>query len=252
MVTSRRIIGSLIAILFAVFLVGCNAPKQQARVDDAIRAVPVQSKTNYFERKQISQIEDVTDQLGKIYYVYHVTMNGDVFDQVMCKGRPTSSTESLEPNELYGRWESSYGQYGFQVPLEGDQVGYSPEAMGRDGTYGEPVAFRQCITTENRYHDFPNQAGLTPLVYDYPRNFDNPRQAFSAELAAKQLIAEQAIAQGKCVDWDLNVITCSQEIIERQEQVPAPSAAPSYDPMNSPSVPGGEDEIQPSQPAIQP
>ena len=56
----RAILTALALLAFA----GCT--QQQGRVDDAIKAVEVPDKTNYFERRQVAEAERLNDRPGKV------------------------------------------------------------------------------------------------------------------------------------------------------------------------------------------
>lgn len=191
----------IVALASAAF--GCA--QQQGRVDDAIKAVEVPDKSNYFERRQIAEAEKLNDRPGKVYWWYILAADGRLITSYTCVGRPASSTESLEPNATHPYNGSASG---WVVPLEGNQRGYTTEMMGLDGTYGEPVPFRYCITPEGHYVDV---AMFQPsIVSSIPLTFPAPTVKFDEQLEAKKLQAEQTIKSGGCIDSNLNPIACDQ------------------------------------------
>ena len=190
----------VVASVLALHFTGCA--QQQGRVDDAIKAVEVPDKSNYFERKQIAEAEKLNDRPGKVYWWYILATDGRLITSYTCIGRPASSTESLEPNN-----STSYSSgTKWKVPLEEGQLGYTEEMMGLDGTYGEPVPFRYCITPEGHYVDV---AMYQPsIVSSIPLTFPAPAVRFDEQLEAKKLQAEQTIKSGGCIDSALNTIPC--------------------------------------------
>lgn len=192
----------LVCALFLSLATAACAPTQQ-RVTDAQNAVDVPDKHNFFERKQIAQAEIMNDRPGKVYWWYILSDDGGLITSITCVGRPASSTESLEPNNAY----AGYGlTYGFQVPMDGADA-FSTEMMGIDGTFGDPVPFRYCITPEGHYMDV--SMFQKTIVSSIPLTFPAPEVRFDAELEAKKLIAERTLANKGCIDSNLNPISCA-------------------------------------------
>jgi len=208
----KIVVDALTAIVVFVMFNGCTGGRenagcgvQQKRVAEAQKVVQIPDKSNYFERRQIAEAETMNDRPGKVYFWYILSSEGKLVQCFTCVGRPASSTESLEPNQIY---TTSGMTYGFEVPLEGDQSAYTSEAMGIDGTFGEPVPFRYCITPEGHYVDvsmFQNS-----IVSSMPLQFEQTLARFDAELEAKKLIAEKTLKEGGCIDSNLNPIPCSE------------------------------------------
>ncbi len=142
----------LLALLAALALVSCNST--QATIDNRNQAIGQPSAaSNFAEAKQISEIEQWKDDPGKIVILYvNFPPGSDNVIVVQCKGVPASSTESLEPNQgaPWGIGESGR----WRVPVDGADVG-TTEMAGRDGTFGDPVHFRQCLTVDGSYIDIP-------------------------------------------------------------------------------------------------
>lgn len=190
-------------VLLAALLAGCVG--SQAQVGEAQNAVPVPDKSNFYERRQIAAAEIINDRPGKVFWWYILADDGHLITQFTCIGRPVSSTESIEPNEIHPY--SSSENSGFEVPLQGGVTAYSAEAMGLDGTYGEPVPFRFCITPEGHYVDVSMFALY--ITSDIPLTFENKVAAVNQELEAKKLVAEATLRAGGCIDSALNTIDCS-------------------------------------------
>lgn len=218
---STKQVWSLAGVLILLLgLAGCMDTPTQTRVSEAQTTIPIPDKTNYYERRQIAEAEAFNDQPAKLVFWYILSDDGRLITSFTCKGRPVSSTESMEPNQIYGAGSTQYGQYGFAVPLEGGITAYSPDAMGTDGTYGDPVPFRFCMTPDGHYVDVP--ATQRYIVSSIPLTFPYPEVRFNEELESKKLQAETAVKAGRCVDSALNVIDCAQ--VQRNEDVPTPPA----------------------------
>lgn len=203
----------LFVLVTALAIVSLACAEQQGRVDDAQKAVAVPQKSNFFERKQVAEAEILNDKPGKVYWWYVLAGDGRLITQFTCIGRPASSTESLEPNQI---WSTSAMGYGFKVPLEEGQEAFSTEAMGVDGTYGEPVPFRYCITPEGHYVDVSHFT--SSIVSSIPLTFAAPQVKFDEQLEAKKLVAEKTIKDGGCIDSNLNPINCAEVKKNKGEQ----------------------------------
>lgn len=190
-----------------VLLAGCRMAKEQSSVQEAIDAVPGVDRSFYRERMVMAEVETINDDPSRLFHLYVFNRGtGALRFSTVCKSRPLSSTESLEPNNIYSYQDL---ETGLSAPLEGDIQAYTNEAMGRDGTYGEPVAFRMCVTPEGHYVDFPENADY--IVSSVPLTFPAPESRVDSEQYARQLLAERAIQQGGCIDFNLNVIPCTEE-----------------------------------------
>ena len=193
----------LIALFAAlVLLSGCG--NNESVDPDAVRAL-----TNPpAERQQMLDIEDWKDTRGQSpVFLYVVNIQGELLLSATCRGVPTSSTESPEPNNAHSDGFTSYNDYGFRVPNSDGRRMYSTEQMGRDGTYGDPVPYRQCLTPEGRYLDVPPQMAIVSSV---PLTFPSAGVAVDAALEARRLQAEQAVKEGKCLNDDLSIRPCDQ------------------------------------------
>jgi len=198
-------------LLLCAVLLTSACTQTQDRVIEAQKTVQIPDKSNYFERRQIAEAEKLNDRPGKVYWWYLLSDQGQLIHSVTCIGRPVSSTESLEPNDSIPTGSASYG---WLVPLEGSQRGYTTEMMGLDGTYGDPVPFRYCITPEGHYFDASQS--MRTIVSSIPLTFEAPKVRFDEALEAKKLQAEAILRQGGCIDSGLNKIDCKE--IERNKE----------------------------------
>ena len=197
-----------VAVIVGLVLIiaGCGTI-EQASVQEAIEAVPGVDRSFFRERMVMAEVEMINDDPSRLFHLYVFNRGtGALRFSVVCKSRPLSSTESLEPNQIYS-WSNL--EHGVSAPLEGEVQAYTTEAMGRDGTYGDPVAFRMCVTPEGHYVDFPEDADY--IVSSVPLTFPAPESRVDSEQYARQLLAERAIQQGGCIDFNLNVIPCTEE-----------------------------------------
>lgn len=203
--TSRKwLVRIFLLIVVAAALAACSGIKEQTSVQEAIEAVPGVDRSFYRERQVMAEVETINDDPGRLFHLYLFDRGtGQLRIAVTCKSRPLSSTESLEPNQI---WSSGSLSWGMSAPLEGGVQAYTTEAMGRDGTYGDPVGFRMCVTPEGHYIDFPEHADY--IVSSVPYTFPSPETRVDSEQYARQLLAEKAVAEGKCIDYNLNVIPC--------------------------------------------
>lgn len=165
------------------------------------------TKSNFYEYRQMLEIEEWKDIPGKPVNAYIFIPNGDVLT-VRCKGVPTSSTESNEPN--YG-WTGYTLSYGFNVPQDGADV-YTTEQAGRDGTFGEPVPFRQCMSVDGQYYDWSAIGGLPVLITSAAYTFESPTTERDLDTEVKLLQVQTILARGGCVDADtFEEIKCAGE-----------------------------------------
>jgi hypothetical protein len=70
---------------------------------------------------------------------------------------------------------------------------------GRDGTFGDPVQYRQCMTVDGTYIDISN-IGVPYLVSSVPYTFKPSTVKRDFESEARILKAEQIIRAGGCVN----------------------------------------------------
>lgn len=153
--------------------------------------------SNFLEAQQITTAEDWKDQPGKIVNVYllNPVTGGLLIDPIQCMGVPNSSTESLEPNSGYSGNSLSYL---WRVPVDGADI-YTDEMPGKDGTFGDPVHFRYCMSVDGNYFDFPAY-GLPYLVSSASFTFPDATVKRDFEAEARLMIAEEVLKRGGCVD----------------------------------------------------
>lgn len=195
----------IVLVLAALVLGGCGRTQETVEQRNLILGER-SAASNFFEAQQINAIENWKDDPAKIVFVYilNPATGGLLVPPIQCQGVPASSTESLEPND--GGTTSSM-EWGFMVPVDGYNI-YSNELAGRDGTFGDPVHFRQCMTVEGHYIDFPAY-GLPYLVTSQSYTFPDPTIKRDYETEAKLLQAEKIIEQGGCIDVEtLEEIEC--------------------------------------------
>lgn len=188
---------SFFTLLFVVLSFALSACGQvQDTVADRNRALgTVENKSNYFEARQIKQIEEWKDNPGKIVYMYiNFPPFSDRVITVQCKGVPTSSTESLEPNVGL-----TYNGNTFIIPDidGGSQTMRTEELAGRDGTYGDPIPYSQCMNIAGSYYDSRN----VPLFVSSDFfSFPSIPVVKDAALEVRLMAAERIIANGGCVN----------------------------------------------------
>lgn len=208
-----------IAVMTVVLLLaGCGATQQTVqRRNEVIGQQVVQG--NFAEAKQISDIEVWKDDPGKIVLLYvNFPPGSDNVINVQCKGVPASSTESLEPNigDPWGHVDT------WRVPVDGYDVA-TKEMAGRDGTYGDPVHFRQCLTVDGTYIDVPAM-GVPYVVSSVPYTFKPSTVKRDFEAEARLLKAEEIIRRGGCVNGETLVEQpCAEQ--PAQPATPQPSAS---------------------------
>lgn len=189
----RRILG---AILLILVLAACGTTVQQTVLDRQEALGPTVAKSNYAEAKQIQEIEQWKDDLGKIVFLYiNFPPGSDTILTLQCRGVPASSTESLEPN-IGAPYAGTSMRW--RVPIEGVDT-LTEEMAGRDGTYGEPIHFRQCLTVDGTYVDVPAM-GVPYLVSSVPYTFPPATIKRDFESEARLLKAEEVIRRGGCVN----------------------------------------------------
>jgi hypothetical protein len=187
----------LVALLSILILAACGTQVQQTVLDRQEALGPAPAKSNYAEAKQIQDIEQWKDDPGKIVFLYiNFPPGSDTILTLQCRGVPASSTESTEPNE--GRPYTGFSEYGWRVPIDGVDT-ITTEMAGRDGTYGDPVAFRQCLTVDGTYVDVP-ALGVPYMVSSVPYTFPPATVKRDFESEARLLKAEEIIRRGGCVN----------------------------------------------------
>lgn len=192
---------SVLMLVTILMLTGCASV--QDTVAERNAAIGYVDKSNYYEAQQIAEIEEWKDRPGKIVFLYMFPPNVEKVIVVQCKGVPTSSTESLEPN--YGAPTASGSRsveyYNFAIPDTdgGDQTIVTNELAGRDGSFGEPVPYRQCISIDGEYYDLPNMSMpyfVSSASYVFP--METVKRDIETEIRLMQ--AEQIIKNGGCVN----------------------------------------------------
>lgn len=210
-------------MLLGLALGGCSTTQQSVQDRDAaLGRAEGGAPSNYYEARQMQEIEAWKDDPGKIVHLYvNFPPGTDNILALQCKGVPGSSTESLEPN--HGKpWN---GSGAWRVPIDGVDVA-TDEMTGRDGTFGDPVEYRQCMTVDGQYIDFP-AIGVPYLVssglYTFPPS--TVKRDFEAE--ARLLKAEEIIKRGGCVDNEtLQEIVCPAVSVPDTQAPVAPTQAP--------------------------
>lgn len=199
-------------MLLVFFITGCG--QVQDTVQERNKAIGVVDKSNYYEAQQIADIEEWKDVPGKIVFLYIFPPNIDMVIVVQCKGVPTSSTESLEPNvgapTNTGNSRSTE-YYSFVVPDTdgGSQSITTNELAGRDGSFGEPVPYRQCMSIDGHYYDLPAM-GMPYFVSSVPYTFPQATVQRDIEVEVRLMQAQQIIANGGCVNPEtLEKVDCN-------------------------------------------
>lgn len=189
-------LSALVFVLFALFQCGVVQETIQERQEVlGVREV----ESNFAEARQIQEVELWKDNPSKIVNVYllNPVTGGLLVDPIQCKGVPNSSTESLEPNQGVPYYDSGPGSY-WRVPIDGYDTG-TTEMAGKDGTFGEPVGFRYCLSVDGQYHDWPS-VGLPYLVSSAFYNFQDVTIKRDFETEARLIKAEEIIKRGGCVN----------------------------------------------------
>ncbi len=193
--SKRKVFNYLVISFVLILLTACGV--QQEAVQERNEIIGTNNADgNYFEAQQISDIEKWKDNPDKIVNVYLINpvTGGLLVPPIQCQGVPASSTESLEPNVGIPRGTAGY----WVVPLDGVDV-LTDEMAGRDGTFGEPVAFRQCLSIDGNYYDFP-ALGLPYLVSSASYTFPDATVSRDFETEIRLLQAEQLLKEGKCIN----------------------------------------------------
>jgi hypothetical protein len=188
-----------------LLLVGCATQETIVERTEILGERPAES--NFQEAQQIAAAEDWKDLPGKIVNLYLINpvTGGLLVPPVQCLGVPNSSTESLEPNHGSPRGALS-GSY-WLVPIDGVDV-LTDELAGKDGTFGEPVAFRYCMSVDGHYYDFPS-LGVPYLISSASYTFAEATVNRDYETEAKLLIAEDILNRGGCINVEtLQEIPC--------------------------------------------
>lgn len=224
-VTFPRLLLALAFIVVLFYLAACGT-QQKAVVDRNAAIGQRTGSSNYFEAKQVDAIEQWKDDPSKIVLMYiNFPPGSDNVISVQCQGVPASSTESLEPNGGAPYRDASLGgstEY-WVVPIDGVDV-RTNEMAGRDGTFGEPVPYRQCLTTGGAYIDLPSMGVpyiVSSTAYTFPPSTVKP----DFEANARMLAAEQLIRSGKCVNYETLL------------EIPCPSAP------GRPAIPNATDVV---------
>lgn len=202
----KRVLVVMLMLFVLTSAVACRST--QATVQERNEAIGQRSaESNFQEAQQVAEVEDWKDIPGKIVNLYLINpvTGGLLVPPVQCKGVPNSSTESLEPNTGYPYGLTSGSVW--VVPVDGVDVG-TTELAGKDGTFGEPVPFRYCISVDGNYYDFP-ALGLPYLVSSASYTFPEATVSRDYETEAKLLIAEEILKRGGCISTEtLTEIPC--------------------------------------------
>lgn len=190
-----------------LLLAAACTPQTQDRASDAINSVPLpenQGANDFQERKNVILADQIRNRDDVIFFAYQLAEDGQLIDQWTCLGTPVSSTESVEPNTTY---TTSGMAYAWQIPMEGDQFGYTTEMMGIDGTYGEPAPFFFCITPSGQYEQWSvfDKVRVTTVPRTYPQRMVQIDEAQWVRVKA----AEAILRAGGCVDEALNEMDCA-------------------------------------------
>ena len=195
--TFKKLTLGLFIMFSVVFVSGCSVTQGTIeKRGEVLGQRPADS--NFLEARQIGDVEDWKDLKGKIVNVYLINpATGNLLvPPVQCMGVPNSSTESLEPNN--GRTCGSESGCLWKVPVDGADI-YTTELAGKDGSFGDPVHFRYCMTADKQYFDFPAY-GLPYFTssgyYVFPPS--TIKRDYATE--AKLLIAEQILKRGGCIN----------------------------------------------------
>ncbi|OGD76839.1 hypothetical protein A2368_00340 [Candidatus Collierbacteria bacterium RIFOXYB1_FULL_49_13] len=199
----------LLPLLVVILLVSACSSSQET-IKERNRVIgQTDADSEFMEARQIAEIEEWKDNPDKIvnFYIINPVTGGLLIPPVQCKGVPASSTESLEPNE--GKPTSGHGDY-WKVPTDGVDV-LTNEMAGRDGTFGEPVHYRQCMTVDGNYIDI-SAYGMPYIVSSYAYTFPEATVQRDYETEARLMQAEAVLKNGGCIDVETLVeIPCSEE-----------------------------------------
>ncbi len=195
----HRVLPFTVLIVLAVLMSSCAVPVNkniEARnlaMGEVERAV---GEGNFQEAKQVLAVENWKDQVGKIVNLYLIdpVAGGLLVPPIQCMGVPNSSTESLEPNTGY----ASRLEYLWNTPVDGWDI-WTSEIPGKDGTFGDPVAFRYCLGVDGNYYDFP-ALGIPYLVTSASFTFEPSTVKRDYEAEGRIMIAEEVLRRGGCVD----------------------------------------------------
>lgn len=188
-----------VVLLICLVLLGACAPVSEREKAKQVALGDLPDKVNFLEAKQIVAIEQWKDDPGKIVNVYilNPATGGLWIPTIRCVGVPTSSTESIEPNIGSPYVKSSGGRW--RVPIDGIDV-LTEEMSGRDGTYGDPIAYRQCMDVTGQYHDWSQFTQVVVSSADYAFSEATVKRDFEAE--ARLLQAEEILKNGGCIDTE--------------------------------------------------
>lgn len=201
-------VATVFALLLAFVLSGCyKAPVQETMIERNNVLGERDVASNFYEAQQILAIEEWKDNSDKIVNVYFFKPgSGDLLiPPVRCLGVPASSTESLEPN-VGMPWYHNGKRSGilfdyFVVPVDGIDI-RTTELAGKDGTYGDPVHYRQCMTNDGHYFDFSEYGGIPHIVSSQAFTFEPSTVKRDVETELRLKMAERIIADGGCVNLE--------------------------------------------------
>jgi hypothetical protein len=190
---------STILIFLVLGAAQCRQQTQTAIERDRVLG-ETKIASNFAEAAQIQAVENWKDNPGKIVNVYllNPVSGGLLVPPIQCLGVPNSSTESLEPNN--GEGIGAGGSLPWRVTVDGADTS-TTEMPGRDGTYGDPVPFRYCLSVDGNYYDWP-AIGQPYLVSSASYTFDSVTIQRDFETEARLLKAEEIIKRGGCVNTE--------------------------------------------------
>lgn len=151
--------------------------------------VQVPEVKNFTEAKQIAKKVQLTDDPNTIMWITTLSDMGGVIYYGPVVGKVTSSSKRLEPKARIDDYNNQYG---------------NQERMQADATYGESDPYIYWFDPNGVYHQWNGLYFLTSVPYKVQPGIINYRN-IDTEAMAKQLLAEQALREGKKIDLDLNV-----------------------------------------------
>jgi hypothetical protein len=212
MVEGKRFWRSLlvaVGLISVLLLYGCGDVSTD-RAEIAVQSVPVPKPQGdtFRERQQIFLRDAMSNRADFVLFAYRLNDAGNPVIQWTCQGLPVSSTESGEPDNVYTVTGSTGNNYGLYLGDDSGTKLYSNEAMGLDGTYGDPVPFLYCITPAGHLKQWNANADVD--ISSVPNVYGNTGQMVDEQQLAKKLIAEQTLRDGGCIDDNLNPINCDE------------------------------------------
>lgn len=145
----------------------CNQPVQSVSVSGTKMAVSGDVKTGpdglTVEQKNIKDRIQADNQPGSIKHLYVVSAySGQVIIYSTVRGKVTSSGKRLTPSQV-----EDPNSVGFQFNI-GDQVHYTTQVLGEDGTYGSSSEYLFWWDTRGVYHQHYVSGGQIVHVSNQP------------------------------------------------------------------------------------